>query len=168
MLGAGIRFVNLPQDFRPSKFTVNGNEASFEGKQKAPTYVLFNNAHDELWGSKYTDQEKRINTWAADDTPQSPFKIDTKEYKISIEIATPNDLKAEDFNINNLDIFAITAPANVKGARTEVHIAGFSPTELGNMQYFRSGNDDSSMANNKYYLSKGNLAWAVVIPAEFA
>ena len=31
-----------------------------------------------------------------------------------------------------------------------------------------SGNDDSSVAENRYYLSKENLAWAVVIPQEFA
>lgn len=49
-----------------------------------------------------------------------------------------------------------------------MHVAGFAPTDLATTYYLNSGNDNSSVAENRYYLSKENLAWAVVIPQEFA
>lgn len=162
-LGAGIRFTKFPQNIRPDKFKIGNNDASFEAKQSIPTCIFFNDAHTELWGSKYTDTEKRINT-----ITNGPFKKDTKEYNIIMEIPISANIKPEDLNINNIDIFAITTPATVKGKRTEVHVAGFAPTDLGSTAYFKSGNDNSSVAENRYYLSNENLAWAIVIPQEFA
>lgn len=164
-LGACIRFVKLPQNIQLDKFTINGNGASFETGQNAATCALFTNAHNELWGGEYTNSEKRINTI---DQPDKPFKKDTKEYNIIMEIPATANVKPEDLNINNLDIFIITAPASKQGKRTEIHVAGFAPTDLGGTHYFKSGNDDSSVEAGKYYLSKENLAWAVIIPQEFA
>ena len=162
-LGAGIRFTKLSQAIKPDKFRTNGKDVSFENKQSIPTYLLFSDACTELWGSQYTDTEKRINT-----LENGPFKKDTKEYNIIMEFPVSANVKPEDLNINNIDIFAITAPATTQRRRTEVHVAGFAPTDLGGTHYFNSGNDDSSVAENRYYLSKENLAWAVVIPQEFA
>lgn len=162
-LGAGIRFIKLPQNIRPDKFTVSGKNVSFEDGQSLPTYILFNDAHTALWGSKYTDASKFINTVA-----DGPFKKDTKEYSIIMELPASANVKPEDLNINHIDIFAITAPTTVKRERTEVHVAGFAPTDLATTYYLNSGNDNSSVAENRYYLSKENLAWAVVIPQEFA
>ena len=42
--------------------------------------------------------------------------------------------------------------------------SGFAPTDFGT-HYLNSGNDDSSVAENRYYLSKENLAWAVYNPS---
>ena len=162
-MGAGIRFTKLPQNIRPDKFTVSGKNVSFEDGQSLPTYILFNDAHTALWGSKYTDASKFINTVA-----DGPFKKDTKEYSIIMELPASANVKPEDLNINHIDIFAITAPTTVKRERTEVHVAGFAPTDLATTYYLNSGNDNSSVAENRYYLSKENLAWAVVIPQEFA
>lgn len=162
-LGAGIRFTKLSQAMKPDKFRTNGKDVSFENKQSIPTYLLFSDACTELWGSQYTDTEKRINT-----LENGPFKKDTKEYNIIMEFPVSANVKPEDLNINNIDIFAITAPSTTQRRRTEVHVAGFAPTDLGGTHYFNSGNDDSSVAENRYYLSKENLAWAVVIPQEFA
>ncbi len=162
-LGAGIRFTGLPQNLQPGKFTVNGNDASFEDKQSIPTYILFNDAHTALWGSEYTDTKKYINTLI-----DGSFKKDTKEYNIIMEIPATANVKPEDLNVNTLDIFAITAPTTTKRMRTEVHVAGFPPTDLGGTYYFGSGNDNSSVAGDNYYLSTEGLAWAVVIPLEFA
>lgn len=164
-LGASIRFLKLPKDVQLSKFTINGNSTSFEAGQNAPTCTLFTNAHNELWGGEYTNSEKRINTISE---PDKPFKKDTKEYNIIMEIPATANVKPEDLNINSLDVFIITASASKQGKRTEVHVAGFAPTDLGGTHYFKSGNDDSSVEAGKYYLSKENLAWAVIIPQEFA
>lgn len=68
-LGAGIRFTKLSQDIKPDKFRTNGKDVSFENKQSIPTYLLFSDACTELWGSQYTDTEKRINT-----LENGPFK----------------------------------------------------------------------------------------------
>ena len=162
-LGAGIRFTKFPRNMKPDKFRIGGEDVSFEERQSIPTYILFGDARTELWGGRYTDTEKRINTIVG-----GPFKKDTKEYNIIMEIPASANVKPEDLNINHIDIFAITAPATAKGKRTEVHIAGFAPTDLGGTHYFNSGNDGSSAAENRYYLSQENLAWAVVIPQEFA
>ena len=143
-LGAGIRFTKLSQDIKPDKFRTNGKDVSFENKQSIPTYLLFSDACTELWGSQYTGTEKRINT-----LENGPFKKDTKEYNIIMEFPVSANVKPEDLNINNIDIFAITAPATTQRRRTEVHVAGFAPTDLGGTHYFNSGNDDSSVAENR-------------------
>lgn len=163
-LSAGIRFTKFPKNIQLSKFTISGSDASFEDGQSAPTCILFYDARTELWGD--SDVKKCINTITSDNG--GLFKKDTKEYSIIMEIPASANVKPEDLNINNIDIFAITAPATTKGKRTEVHVAGFAPTDLGGTHYFTSGNDDSSVSGNRYYLSKENLAWAVVIPQEFA
>lgn len=83
-----------------------------------------------------------------------------------MEIPASAGIKADAFNINHIDVFAITSPATVKSLRTEVHVVGFKPTELANTRYFDQGND-RSLTKGQYYVSNENLAWAVVIPTEF-
>lgn len=61
-LGAGIRFTKFPRNMKPDKFRIGGEDVSFEERQSIPTYILFGDARTELWGGRYTDTEKRINT----------------------------------------------------------------------------------------------------------
>lgn len=162
-LGAGIRFLQLPAGLQPDKFTVNGTASSFEKGQNAPTYILFDNAHLTLWGNDdYKENGPFINT-----LPNGVnCKYDTKGFDIIMEIPASAGIKADAFNINHIDVFAITSPATVKSLRTEVHVVGFKPTELANTRYFDQGND-RSLTKGQYYVSNENLAWAVVIPTEF-
>lgn len=163
-LGAGIRFLQLPANLQPDKFTVNGETSSFEKGQNSSTYILFDNAHLALWGNdSYKENGSFINT-----LPNAVnLKYDTKGFDIIMEIPASAGIKTDAFNINNIDVFAITSPATVKSPRTEVHVVGFKPTELANTRYFDQGNDQS-LTKGQYYVSNENLAWAVVIPSEFS
>ena len=74
------------------------------------------------------------------------------------------DLRDEVYNINNVDFFIIIG-TDGESKRTEVHIPGITPTALGSTSLFGQGDDDSSAGD--YYLSKDNLCWGFVVPAEF-
>lgn len=162
-LGAGICFTKLPANLQPTKLILSDNNISFETGQATATLLLFNDAHKELWAKEFNEKEKRINTL----TNSVTFKKDTKEYTIIMDIPATANVKVEDLNISNIDIFAITTPATEKTKRTEVHQVDFAPTNLANSKQFGTG-DDNSILTGKYYLSRDNLAWAIVIPDEFA
>ena len=64
-----------------------------------------------------------------------------------------------------------TAPYNpfiftnkIRGS--EVHLAGKKPTSLANLSLFGKGDDDSG--TGKYYQTKNNLPWAILLPTSFA
>ena len=64
-----------------------------------------------------------------------------------------------------------TAPYNpfiftnkIRGS--EVHLAGYKPTSLANLSLFGKGDDDSG--KGKYYQTKNNLPWAILLPTSFA
>lgn len=163
-LGAGIRFLKLPSDQKIENIKVNKEKVTFEKGQNEATYILFNQAHLALWGNdNYKENGTYINTLPN----EKNLKKDTKGFDIFINIPDSENLTADVFNINNIDIFAITSPATDKSNRTEVHAAGFKPTQLANTRNFDQGND-KSLTKGQYYVSEDNLAWAVVIPTEFA
>ena len=49
----------------------------------------------------------------------------------------------------------------------EVHLPDFPPTDLVNMSYFGTQNDDSDPATGRYYKSVNNLPWAIDISYSF-
>ncbi len=48
---------------------------------------------------------------------------------------------------------------------SEVHLAGYKPTNLANLSLFGKGDDDSG--KGKYYQTKLNLPWAILLPISF-
>ncbi len=65
-----------------------------------------------------------------------------------------------------------TAPFNpfifIDGQRgKEVHLPGSAPTTLADKSLFGHGDDDSNLAEGKYYMSDNYLPWAINIPTEF-
>lgn len=160
VLGVGIRFLGLPANITPSKFTIKGNNASFEAGQSLPTLILFESAHAEF---DFTDRPF-INTYQT----ASTNKADLPQYAVRFEFAESDNISSSAFNINNLDVFIITKAADQKTKRTEVHIAGYAPTDLANTTLFGQANDDSSLSSKRYYLSNENLTWGIVIPDTFA
>lgn len=86
----------------------------------------------------------------------------SKTVKVKIEFTTP-------MLFSNLG----TAPYNpfivVGGNRgKEVHLAGSAPTDLADTTIFGTGDDNSNLAVQKYYMSDKNLPWAINIPVRFA
>jgi LruC domain-containing protein len=84
-----------------------------------------------------------------------------KTLNVKIEFVTP------------IATTGFTAPYNpfivVDGIRgKEIHLAGSAPTDLVDKSKFGTGDDNSNLATQKYYMSDNNLPWAINIPLEFA
>lgn len=154
-LGLGVRLMNLTTT--PSAVKINGNSVSLENDSKGPAFIVFDDAHRQFG---YTDSKPFINT--VKDGSSNPVK----NYTVTLEFSSA--VSASAFNINNFDLFIISKVADAKDKRTEIHVAGYPPTDLGNTSLFGQGNDDSSTASGKYYLSTENLAWGIVIPTDFS
>lgn len=157
-LGLGLRFLKLPVSVNPSKFTIEGNNASFESGQSIPTLILFNSARAEFGNASGTEF---INT-----TTTGYTTADCPNYQIRLEFNSSDKVPASAFNINNFDVFIISQAATSKTKRTEIHLPGYAPTDLANTDLFKQANDNSSAGH--YYLSTENLAWGFVVPADFA
>ncbi len=85
-----------------------------------------------------------------------------KTMNVKIEFVTPMALS--DFG---------TAPYNpfivVSGIRgKEIHLPANAPTDLADKSKFGTGDDDSNLGAQKYYMSDNNLPWAINIPVQFA
>ena len=160
IVGVGIRFLGLPASVTPSTFTIKGNNASFEAGQSLPTLILFESAHTEFG---FTDRPF-INTYQT----ASTNKADLPQYAVRFEFTESDKISSSAFNINNLDVFIITKAADQRTKRTEVHIAGYAPTDLANTTLFGQANDDSSLSSKRYYLSSENLTWGIVVPDKFS
>jgi LruC domain-containing protein len=66
-----------------------------------------------------------------------------------------------------------TAPYNpfmvVSGIRgKEIHLPANPPTDLVDKSIFSTGDDNTNLAAQKYYMSDNNLPWAINIPMQFA
>lgn len=49
----------------------------------------------------------------------------------------------------------------------EVHLPSYPPTSLADPSYFGTFDDDTNLSTGKYYKSKNNLPWAMLLPEEF-
>ncbi len=66
-----------------------------------------------------------------------------------------------------------TAPYNpfivASGIRgKEIHLPANAPTDLADKSKFGTGDDDSNLGAQKYYMSDNNLPWTINIPVQFA
>lgn len=70
----------------------------------------------------------------------------------------------------NINFMEWLAPFNpfifINGERgKEVHLPGFPPTAAADPSYFGVGDDDSNLAEGRYYKTAQNLPWAINIPS---
>jgi LruC domain-containing protein len=123
----------------------NGTEA---GQSKA-VIIFFENANDELpnVGGAF------VNT-----IPGGPFSTPAVS-QVSVTFTTAQTLG----NIMNMNPFMIV---NQDRGR-EIHLSGYAPTDLANMNLFGTSSDESDPANNIYYVNKNNLPWAINLPVSF-
>mgnify|MGYP000036122846 FL=1 len=140
--------------------TSNSTPLSFEANQSNPVIIICNDAHRFIGNSE--NDRSYVNTLANNSNNKNGAK-----FEISIEFRK-GAVQPKDLNINQLDVFAISKEADTKTKRIEIHIAGHAPTDLGNTKLFGQGNDQSSVEEQRYYLSSENLAWGIVIPTDFA
>lgn len=81
------------------------------------------------------------------------------------------NMKIEFNNPVSLSQFG-TAPYNpfivIGGERgREVHLPGGAPTQLADVSLFGTGNDNTNVAQQKYYMSDKYLPWAINLPVKF-
>lgn len=145
-----IEFTNNSQF---SNFTLNNNQ--IESGQDYAVVPLFDNAHKALGRDRY----EQINT-VKDHASNTP----AENFSFTIKFNNPT-LSADDFNIDKLNVFII-ADGN-RNNRKEIHVVGYKPTKLGNTELFGGNNDNSSVSGNKFYISKENLAWGIMVPTDF-
>ncbi|WP_455960774.1 LruC domain-containing protein [Bacteroides bouchesdurhonensis] len=134
----------------------NLNNYNIEKGQKYAVVPLFDDAHKALGRDRYI----QINTISG----HSNNVKKTKTISFSIEFDKPT-LSADAFNINKLNVFIITGGNGTN--RREIHVAGYQPTQLADVSSFGGNDDASSISSKKYYLSKENLAWGIIVPTNF-
>lgn len=133
-------------------FNVNNNR--IENGQDYAVIPLFDDAHKTLGLNRY----EQINTIKNSSNNKSPKNI-------SFTIKFSNPISVDELNINKLNVF-IFVEGN-RNNRKEIHVAGYQPTKLANTDLFGGNNDDSSTSRKRYYISKENLAWGIMVPTEF-
>lgn len=136
--------------------TFNLNSQNIENGQDKVVVPLFDDAHVALGSNKY----EPINTISG--SPNNTNNV--KNISFSIKFENPT-LSADAFNINKLNTFIIVG--GNKNNRREIHVIGFQPTKLAETAIFGSNNDDSSLSGKRYYISKENLAWGIMVPTDF-
>jgi len=56
---------------------------------------------------------------------------------------------------------------NNSGELLEVHLSGMAPSSLVSSWRFGMYDDDSNPSTGRYYLTSGNLPWALLIPVDW-
>ena len=163
-IGAAIMLDNVPANAitQPVEFSDNTlaknfnlNNNNIENGQDYTVIPLFDDAHKVLGRDRY----EQINT-------VSDYAGNTKPKNISFSITFNNPtISADAFNVNKLNVFIIVD--GNRNPRKEIHVAGYQPTKLANTDLFGGNNDNSHHASKKYYISKENLAWGIMVPSNF-
>lgn len=155
---SAIASVSYSATAKTDKFETSS--AGVELGQSKAVIPLFSSIHEAL--GKPTAWF--INT--IEDGPRAQDNVDP--VKINVEIKFVKPVFPLDLNINKLNFFIITDINKfpiTSNARREVHMVGFAPTQKADVELFGYHNDNSS--SPAYYISKENLAWGIVVPAEF-
>lgn len=147
--------VRFEGNARPTSFSLNAQ--NIENGQDKAVIPLFDNAHQKLGLGQ--NRYQPINTLSGNENNTKSVSI-----SLSVEFNNPT-LSPEAFNINKLNVFIIVG--GNKNNRKEIHIAGFQPSKLAETSIFGDNDDDSSFSAKRYYLSKENLAWGIVVPTNF-
>jgi LruC domain-containing protein len=88
--------------------------------------------------------------------------ITPKKVNVKIEFITPMSFSS--FGTVPYNPFIV-----VNGIRgKEIHLAASAPTDLVDKSIFGTGDDDTNLAIQKYYMSDASLPWAINTPVQFA
>lgn len=134
-------------DISGDLFSFNGNGT--EAGQDRATLVITDNAHNSFGFNGL------INT----DPSQEYTTPDT--ITVDMEFTSPQSLDA----IGSAPYNPFIVINQTRGR--ELHLPGYSPTNLVDTNYFGQGNDGTDLANELYYVSKKNLPWAMNLPISF-
>ncbi|MBF2708372.1 LruC domain-containing protein [Flavobacterium soyangense] len=137
------------QNLNNGVFTLNSNGT--EQKQSKAVIPIFD------------DPYKVLNTATAiTNTYVGGAYSAPKTMNIKIEFITPMPLSS--FGTAPYNPFIVAS--GIRGK--EIHLPANTPTDLADKSKFGTGDDDSNLATQKYYMSDNNLPWAINIPVQFA
>lgn len=128
------------------------DEKGLERGQRKAVIILFENGYRVLArspGGLFANTEP----YAAYVTP--------KETPISITFATPVSKSELGLPPHNPFIFTEFRRGH------EIHLPDKEPTDLADKSLFRTSDDTSDPAKNRYYKTRNNIMWALHIPEEF-
>lgn len=117
------------------------------GNPSKATFIVFNNSHNV------------ISCW---NTVKGEITCPYKTFDIYIKFST-NSISLTQLDISKWNPFIITG--NVRGR--EIHLPNYQPTEMVDVSYFGTGDDDTNPSISKYYKSVNNLPWALDITGKF-
>lgn len=146
--------VTYANNYRPISFDLT--DKNIEKGQDYAVVPLFDNAHALM----ERPAGSFVNTVSGSDNNQKDSKIINFTLRFDQASAPSSDA----LNINKLNLFIITDRGS---KRKEIHVAGYQPTKLANTELFGGNNDASSVNGKKYYISKDNLAWSIIVPTQF-
>ena len=129
-----------------TKSYISYNSNGTEANQSKAVIIVFDNIFDVIQHPGGLG----INT-----TPGNTY-VDPVEFKVDINMKTPFD-----FATASINPFLIVN----QDRNWEIHLAGYSPTNLVNTSMFGTGQDNSLISG--YYKSKDNLPWGLDIPIDF-
>jgi LruC domain-containing protein len=142
--GFGVEFPTTPSNVS----SITG--ATLEAGQAKAVVAVFNNIRTI---------QSRWNT-----VPGEPY-ADTVLTTIRFTLQTP--LLVSTFGVNEYNPF-IWGNSNGKNRGMEIHLPGKTPTSLASSVIFGTGDDRTDASQNKYYLSRENLPWAILTPERFS
>lgn len=146
--------VTYANNYRPISFDLT--DKNIEKGQDYAVVPLFDNAHALM----ERPAGSFVNTVSGSDNNPKDSKIINFTLRFDPASAPSSDA----VNINKLNLFIITDRGS---KRKEIHVAGYQPTKLANTELFGGNNDASSVNGKKYYISKDNLAWGIIVPTQF-
>ena len=146
--------VTYADNYQPVSFELT--DKNIEKGQEYAVVPLFDNAHTLM----ERPTGSFVNTVSGSDNNQKNTQTIHFTLRFDSSVAPSSDA----LNINNLNIFIITDRGS---KRKEIHVAGYRPTLLANTELFGGNNDASSLNGKKYYISKDNLAWGIMVPTQF-
>lgn len=126
------------------------NSAGIENGQSKAVIPLFDNAHKFLKSNGITNTIVGKNNVPAQ----------TAEITISFK----NPISVEDADIKSLNFFIVTD--GKKDSRTEIHLAGYTPTDKFNKSLFGT-EDDNSVSGISFTSKNEHLVWGMIIPTIF-
>jgi len=133
--------------FPISNSSVTGLTAgTLEAGQTKAVVILFTNMRDEM---------AQWNTVPG--VPQTPAKSYTFTFNVT------NGPSISTFGLTGYNPFIWNYGLGANRGR-EIHLWGHLPTDLANTGYFGTADDNSSPANNLYYVTKTGLPYAIEIP----
>ena len=151
-----VASVSYSDDYAPKSFALSAN--GVESDQVQAVVPLVDDAH------YYMGKDKRI--YVNTEVGSGENVVTPMTFSVSVELTAP--IEVENLTIGKLNFFIIP-DVNTTSARStsrkEVHMLGYQPSARANTDLF--GSEDDASNAEKYYLSKDNLVWAIVVPSNF-